>query len=143
MELLTSLGVDETIAYQVVIFLVTYVAMTHILFKPYFVAYKERLDRTEGNQEASERFLVEAGELKEEYELEAQKANAEFKAIYDASRTKAMTEYDSITSEAREKAKKMIAESRLHIKAEMEKARTEIERSIPEVTQSIVQKLIG
>ena len=29
MELLTSLGVDETIAYQVVIFLVTYVAMTH------------------------------------------------------------------------------------------------------------------
>ncbi|MCB0392370.1 MAG: ATP synthase F0 subunit B, partial [Bdellovibrionales bacterium] len=111
--------------------------------KPYNKAYEERVRKTEGNQNLAEQAIEETKTLELEYEQKARSINKEFKSIYDASKTAALHEYDRLVSEARESAKKTIEANRKKISNELEKAKNDLAKEIPTVSQTIVSKLIG
>ena len=142
MDLLYSLGVNKTIFYQFGIFLITYLFMYYLLFKPYYNAYLQRIQNTEGNQESSKRILSDIEDLKGEHENKAREINDEFKVIYDQKRTEALHEYDTIVSDARQKAKIKIMETREKIHTELDQARVQLKTQVPEITTDIVNKLI-
>lgn len=141
--LLTTLGVNQTIYYQFTFFVITYMCLHFLLFKPYFHAYHERLNRTEGSQEASERLLVEAEDLKVQYESKAREINANFKAVYDETRTQALHEYDEITNRARQQAREMLADNKLKIETEFKTAKSKIKSEVDGISDGIVSKLLG
>src|SRR4051812_27481890 len=119
MDLLVQLGVNNTLVIQMAMFLVTFVVLKYLLFEPYYAAFNERKERTEGKTELAERFVSEARELEERYNVKAQEANDKFREIYDRSRSEATKEYDRVLNEARAKNKAVIDESTKKIEKEM------------------------
>lgn len=143
MGILEALGVDSTIAIQFVVFMFVYFVLHFVLFKPYFLAYIERKQRTVGNTDVAERVTTETRDLEVKYEQKARELNSQHKGIYDASRTEALKEYDRLVSEAREDAKITLEQSRERLRNELKKARAEVEQEIPVVTQAITTKMLG
>ena len=90
MDILSALGVDATLGIQFIIFLVSYVFLVNVVFKPYHRAYEERVKRTLGNAEFAERILAETKELEIEFEQKARLLNYETKGIFDSERSEAM-----------------------------------------------------
>jgi F-type H+-transporting ATPase subunit b len=143
MDLFTQLGVNSTLPYQLATFIVAFVVLKYLLFKPYFAAFNERRERTIGMTELAERFVAEARELEEKYTMRAQEVNDRFREIYDKSRAETMQEYDRLIGEARGKTRAAVEQTRKKIQVEMEGARKQLQSEVGSVTQLISQKLIG
>lgn len=143
MELLTQLGVNSTLPYQLATFLVVFVVLKYLLFRPYFSAFNERRERTVGKTELAERFVSEARELEEKYTMRAQEVNDRFRDIYDKGRAEAMKEYDGLVNDARAKTRGLVDQARKKIHSEMESARKQLSTEVGTVTQLINHKLIG
>jgi F0F1-type ATP synthase membrane subunit b/b' len=143
MELLISLGVNQTLAYQFGIFVVVYLTLKYVLFVPYFHAYNERNERTVGKTELAERFVAETHELEQAYAQKAQEVNERYKSVYDRTRAEAVKEYDRLVGDARAQGKKLIDEARNQVQKEMTSARTQLAQEINGISQLINHKLIG
>lgn len=143
MEILTALGVDSTIGYQFAIFVVVYSCLYFLVFKPYFKAFEERKNRTVGNQEIAEKYLVEATELQSHYETEARALNAEIKSIFDKRRTEALREYENLVGESRNKAQIMLERARQTIQGQVDKARAELAQKTTDVSKTIIGQVLG
>ena len=143
MEILAALGINNTIWLQLGCFIVAYLALSQLIFKPYLAAFHERAQRTVGNEESAERILAEATELQTQYEAEARQVNSQFKAVYDQSRTDAMREHDRIVAAAREQASNFVEKNRTEIKAQIEQAQKQLSKEAPVVGAAIAGRLIG
>lgn len=143
MAILESIGLDQTLFIQFAIFFVTYIFINQLVFKPYNKAFEERTKKTVGNQGLAEQALEETKVLELEYEQKARMINSEFKTIYDASKAEALHEYDRLISEARENAKNVLTANRKKIANELEKAKLDLSKEVPLVSDAIVSKLLG
>ncbi|MCB0355957.1 MAG: ATP synthase F0 subunit B [Bdellovibrionales bacterium] len=143
MAILESIGLDQTLFVQFAIFFVTYFFVNQLVFKPYNKAYEERIKKTSGNQDLAEQAIQQTKVLELEYEKKARLINTEFKSIYDASKTEALHEYDRLVNEARENAKKTLEANRKKIASELDKAKLDLGKEVPVVSNTIVAKLLG
>lgn len=143
MDLLSSLGVNSTLPIQFAQFIIVFVILKYVLFKPYFGAYLERSNRTVGKTELAERYVTETRALEEQFARLAQESNERYKAIYDQARAEATRDYENVVNEARERTKKVADEALVKIHGEMERARTQLGQEVQAVAQIISQKLIG
>lgn len=143
MEILKSLGVDSTIWIHLACFLISYVALTRLILKPYMAAQKEREKRTVGGEQNAVRIIEEANDLHSEYEQKARSVNSQIKGFYDQSRTTAMKEYDRLVEAARAEANQLLEASRTEIGAEVLTARRTLSADIPAVATAIASKLAG
>lgn len=141
--LLQDLGINQTIYLQFVLFVMAYVPLHFLLFKPYFTAYSERINRTEGNQKTSERLLDEAQDLRVRYENKSKELNSQFKAVYDEEKTLTMREYDQITAKAREKAKSLIDESKRLVEEKLQNSKQDIKAEVQNISETIVAKVLN
>lgn len=143
MELLSALGVNQTVAIQFIIFVVVYFVLNKVLFTPYIAALEERRSRTEGQSEKAEQFMEEAKALHDQYAVKVREMNAQQKDIYDQARGEAMKRYEQIVVGAREKSKNTIEEAQKTLKADLQKIRQQAEQEIPAITSLITERLIG
>ncbi|MCM2281597.1 MAG: ATP synthase F0 subunit B [Bdellovibrionaceae bacterium] len=143
MELLTALGVDSTLAIHLACFLVSYLALSHLIFKPYLRAYEEREHRTIGNEEHAVRLIQETATLQTQYEQAAKGLNAQIKSAFDRSRTAAQKDYENLVQTAREQAQKTLEASRERLTKEIEATRKALAAEIPAVSAAIASKLAG
>lgn len=143
MELLTQLGVNSSLGFQLVCFLIVYAILKYVLFTPYFKAYNERNLRTVGQTELAEKFVTETRELEEKFAAKATEVNERYKAVYDKTRSEAAKEYDRMVNESRAQAKRLVDEARSKIQKEMEGARTHLKSEVASVSKLINQKLVG
>jgi F-type H+-transporting ATPase subunit b len=142
-NLLVSLGVNPTLWIQLGIFLVTFLILQFVLFKPYFAAFNERNERTLGQTELAERYITQTRELEEKFAAKASEVNEKYRAVFDQTRTEANKEFDTVIGGARARAKQLIDETRKKIQAEMESARTQLDKEVGTVSQLINSKMIG
>jgi F0F1-type ATP synthase membrane subunit b/b' len=143
MQILNSLGVNYTLWIQLACFLISYVALTSLVLKPYAAALREREKRTFGNEETAVRLIEEANVLHTEYETKARGINAEIKQHYDRSRSEAMKEYDLKIAQARAEAAALLETSRGKIKSEIQAARQQLSGEVPVIGAAIASKLAG
>ncbi|MCB0419442.1 MAG: ATP synthase F0 subunit B [Bdellovibrionales bacterium] len=143
MDILLSLGVNQTIGYHFLLFLVVYLFLANLLFKPYFQAFKKRVEHTSGSEQLAERLISEAEELHKEYEKKARAVNQEHKVIFDTHRSEALEEHEAVVRAAKEKAQTIIEESKRTIEREIDKARTEISKEVNSVSELIVNRVVG
>ena len=142
-SLLSSLGVNQTIWIQLGCFLVSYVSLTELVFKPYMKAYHERENRTVGGEETAIRIIEEAQELTSSYEKKAREMNSQIKHVYDQKRLEAMKDYETVLAAARESSASLIEADREKVKTEVEAARKTLSAEIPAVSSAIASRLAG
>lgn len=143
MELLKSLGVNSTLWIQLACFIVSYIAFTSLVLKPYMAALREREKRTVGNEETAVRLIEQTNSLHADYEKKAKAINSEIKGVYDQSRTDAMKEYDKLVAMAREESSSLLDQSRTEISAAIQKARQTVMAEVPAVSTAIASQLAG
>ncbi len=143
LSLLSALGVNETIWIQLGCFLVSYVALTQLVFKPYLKAYHERENRTIGGEETAVRIIEEAQELSGSYEKRAREMNSEIKHVYDRKRAEAAKDSEALLAEARKNSASLLEAAREKVKAEVEAARKKLSTEIPVVSSAIASRLAG
>jgi F-type H+-transporting ATPase subunit b len=143
MEILSALGVNWTIWIQLGCFVVAYLALSQLIFKPYLAALHERNQRTIGNEEYADRVIEETHQLQGRYEERAREINQQYKSIYDRSRVEATREHDQIVLRARQEAMKLIEQNRIAIEKEVRAAKDELSQQVPVVGLAIASKLVG
>jgi len=143
LSLLSALGVNQTIWIQLACFLVSYLALTQLVFKPYMKAYHEREKRTVGNEESAVRIIEEAQELTANYEKKARDLNSQIKHLYDQKRSEAQRDYEVLVKGAREEASAAIESVREKISNEVQAARKKLSIEIPAVSEAIASRLVG
>lgn len=143
MELLKALGVNSTWPIHLVCFLVAYLSLSRLVFRPYMAALQERERRTVGNQEDAVRLIEEAHELSGVYEQKAKAINGQIKSIYDERRAEALREYDRAVQSARDEAASILTAARERIVSEVQAARRQLTSEAPSVAAAISTKLAG
>lgn len=143
MEILRTLGVNSTLWIQLGCFLVSYLALTQLVLKPYMAALREREKRTVGNEETAVRMIEETTELHAEYEKKARSISGEIKGFYDQSRSAAMKEYDRLVAAAQQEAAQELEKSRALISSAIQGARAQLISEVPAVSSAIASKMAG
>lgn len=141
--ILNDLKINNTIWIQLGCFIVSYLALSNFIFKPYHAAYRKRKENTVGGEEFAERVIQETEALTGEYESKARQINANFSEVYNEKKVDAMKEYDRIVGQARGEAQSLQDKVRQQIGVEVQGARTELNKEIPKVSLEMASKLIG
>ncbi len=141
-EILTSLGINQTVFMQFGVFFVAYIAMSRIAFKPYLEKHNERLRRTVGSQEEAESLISLAEEREAAYKLEARKLNSEIRSIFSNASSRAKQESETLLREAQELAEKEAQKAQKQLEQAIKETREELERHIPEISTNIQNKFV-
>ncbi len=143
MELLKSLGVNSTLWTQLACFIISYLAISQLVLKPYLAALHERENRTVGGEESASRLLEESNELHAEYERQARVLNTKVKGFYEASRLEGIHEFDRVVGAARIEVEGVLNSNREKIAMQIQAARRNLAVEIPAVGAEIASKLAG
>ena len=143
MELLTQIGINSMLFAHMACFIVAYMALSQLVFKPYMSALKEREARTVGSEESASRLLDEAAQIHAEFETKAKQISGTIRSEYDKSRAEAMAAYDKMVSTARQEAAQEIEKARQQIGRELKTAQQSLVAEVPSVTSTIASKLAG
>lgn len=141
-EILKSLGIDDTVYFQFGIFFVAFISMKYIVFKPYLDAHDERIKRTVGGQEEAEQLLEKAAETEKAYAKKAKSLNSEIKEIFAVQNTNAKKEIEQIMAVAKKEADSQTEASRKELDESVSAARREMENHIPTISQNIQNKFV-
>ena len=142
MELLQTIGVNGTIFYQFIIFVVAFTAINMLAIKPYFRAQQERVNRTEGSQEAADDLIKKTEQLEAEYAERATKLNETYSEFYSKASAEAQKKADSMLSEARDQSLKTLETQRADIEKGLSAAKNEVSAQIPVISEEIVKRLV-
>lgn len=135
--LIQSLELDLSLFIQFGIFLVSYVFLHYVLFKPYNEKAQERYTKTTGSIESANQFDEEIELLKREYGKTVKKTNTEIKQIHEAEQLEAKKEVQTLIQNAQEsyqKEKQMRSE-------EIEKAYITEKSKIPSLSKELKDSL--
>jgi F-type H+-transporting ATPase subunit b len=143
MEILQQLGLNDSYFFQFIIFLIAYIIMSQVLFKPYADAFQQREDRTKGGEELAVETNKAAQDLRSTYETKARSVSTEIKNIFDEQKTLANKEYEQIVTTARQQSQKIIDETRTRINSELEIAKKQVQEIVPTVSAEMTKKLLS
>jgi len=142
MAILNQLGINHTTFFCFLIFVVTFFFLKEVLFRPYFVAFEERENRTKGGENKAKDLLTKTELAKQQFEDEARDLNAEIKSIFDESRGLAAKEYEKVVYDARKTAEQFVEEVKAKIGTEVKKAQDQMKLEIPGVALTITKKML-
>jgi F-type H+-transporting ATPase subunit b len=142
MAILNQLGINQTIFFQFVIFVIAYITLYFLVFKPYTAALNEREARTKGGEGLASELQRQARDLQTEYEKKARQINGQIKEIFDQYRAEASKETDVVISKARSEAQILVERARQQVAAEISQAENKLRDEVPMVAQVITAKLL-
>jgi F-type H+-transporting ATPase subunit b len=135
--LIDSLELDLSLFIQLGIFLLSYIVLHYLLFKPYNSVAQKRFDATTGSLESATQFDEEIELLKREYGKAVKETNEKVKGIYDTADASAKKEAQDILIKAQED---YLAEKTTRSK-EIEALYQEESKKIPQLSQDLKDSL--
>ncbi len=143
MEILLKLGINYTYFIQLGVFIVLFLLLRSIYFRPFQRLFEARHKKTVEDRRAAEALLTQAESRFKEYEAKLKEA-----------RDRANREYEQIVSEGKKKEAELFARAREEVKninqesaAEATKAREKIRRDLEtdaeQISAMIAEKLLG
>ena len=139
-EILKTLGINETLFIQFIPFFISYLALSFLIFKPYLRAYEQRVSRTTGEEVLAKNLLQKAEQKEVEYKILAQKLNSEISSIFSKSNEKAGKEVEKILQTAKKDVEKQNNQWSRELKLSMNQAKQEMKKHIPELSMEIQKK---
>src|SRR4249920_147028 len=115
------ISLDISILYQVVLFVLLWLVLSKLLFKPYLGLLEERERRTTGAQHDSVDLEDEGARLKIQYEEKIAQAQAAAYAAKEAIMQEARRQRETILSQARDEASKSLQQVRTDIASALQR----------------------
>jgi F0F1-type ATP synthase membrane subunit b/b' len=143
LALIQSLGINSTVWIQLCLFLVTFIILNFLVFRPYFAAHFERHKRTAGAKEDTSAILATNESLQHEYERKARDVNDKSRLAFEKAKNEALQEQANILGQARESASTQVKMSRERLEKELAAARSQLTQEVREIGVIIANKLIG
>jgi F-type H+-transporting ATPase subunit b len=142
MALLQQFGIDVTVFFHMIIFVIAIFFLVVVVYKPYLKAFEMREQRTKGGEALAGEIQKDSADLRARYESKAREISGQIKTIYDDFRSQANKEYETIVSASRSDAKKAVDQVRSRVADELGKAEKQIREQTPVVAQTVVTKLL-
>lgn len=143
LNIITALGIDTSLWYQLTIFIFTFVFVRQFIFAPYFKAYEGRQGQTVGYQKKAEQIFAQTRELEMHYQRKARGLTAEIQSIYDKAKSEAAKEQERIQQEASERARVALEKARSQIQEQYNRAREELIKQAPEIGAAMTAQLLS
>jgi F-type H+-transporting ATPase subunit b len=124
------------------IVLIFYFILRSLFFKPLLQVMAEREARTLGSQKAAEAAQAAAADKIKQYEESLRQAKAKVYAEQEAERKKVLDERAAFLKEKRSKANADVNQAKENVTGQLEAAKKEIERSVPELAAEIAQRVL-
>lgn len=135
--LIQSLELDLSLFIQFGIFLLSYVFLHYVLFKPYNEKAQERYSKTTGSIESANQFDEEIELLKREYGKAVKKTNADVKQIHEAKQDEAKKEVQNLIQSAQE----LYHQEKSQKSEEIEKAFLSEKSKVPALAKELKESL--
>lgn len=134
---------DYTIVYQIILFLILWVILNKVLFRPYFSLLEERERQTLGARHEASDLEHEGESLKAQYEEKIAQAQAAGNAAKEVILQDARQQRERLLTQAREEATRMLESVRQEVHTQMQKERQFAAAEVATVAQQIAIKIIG
>ena len=124
------------------IVLIFYTILRSLFFKPLLQVMAERDARTLGAHKAAEKAQAAAGERIKQYEEALRQAKAKVYAEQEAERKKVLDERAAFLRDTRSKANVDVNQAKQNVAGQLEAAKKEIERNVPELAAEIARQVL-
>jgi F-type H+-transporting ATPase subunit b len=138
-----TLDLDNTVVFQLGIFLVLMLVLEPLLFNPVLRIFALREERTEGERARARNLEEEAGELLERYQREVARVNQVASEERDKARAETAKLEAEILAEARHSVSRIVDEGRARINDEAQKMRFELGRESERLAQDVAGRVLG
>ncbi len=142
LDILKSLGVNETVFPQFGIFIVSFLFLKIFIFSPYLAAYEERRKRTVGSQGVALELQQEIDRRESEFAREAREINEKIKKVFDMKQSQAIKETNAIMAEAQQKAQERLTAGKKEVQDAYGAAKDQLKTFVPDLGQTIKQRLL-
>ena len=137
------ISLDYTILLQMLLFLLLWIVLTRMLFRPYLTLLEEREKRTQGAEDESLTLEQEGERLRALYENGLAKARGEGEAAKEAILHEVRQQRELLLGRAREEALETLERVRLDIRNELAREREIAGREAEVIAQDMVGKVLG
>jgi F-type H+-transporting ATPase subunit b len=138
-----SLDFDNTLVFQILIFMFLILALEPLLFAPVLRVFALREERTDGAKAQARELDEQAGELYQRYQRELERVNRVAAEERDRVRAETSKLEAEIVREARTATARIVEQGRTQITAELTKIRFELGRESERLSQDIAQRVLG
>jgi F-type H+-transporting ATPase subunit b len=137
------ISLDISILYQIVIFVVLWLLLSKVLFRPYLGLLDERERKTIGTRHDTGQLEHEGARLRAEYEEKITQARRAGIAAKDAIIRDGRQEREGLLQQAREEAARTLESMRSDVQGQLERERELAALEVAGVAQDMVSKVLG
>ena len=137
------ISLDYSVVYQIVIFLVLWIILSKVLFRPYLNLLEQRERRTTGAQHDSTDLEHEGARLRAQYEEKIAQAQAAGYAAKEAILREARQQREKVLAQVREEAMSMLEEVRREVASQVQRERQVATAEIRTIAQEMASKILG
>jgi F-type H+-transporting ATPase subunit b len=137
------INLDESIIYQVILFLILWLVLSKVLFQPYLRLLEEREAKTTGAQHDSAELEHEGAKLKARYEEKIAAAQATGYAAKEAIVQDARQQREKILGAAREEAAGILDRLRQEVAAAVAKEKEVATAEVSVLASDMAGKVLG
>lgn len=138
-----DLDFNNTVVFQVVIFVFLIVVLKPLLFDPMLKVFGAREERTDGARATARELEEQAGELLVKYETELDRVSRAATEEHDRLRAETTRLEAQILNEARESTAKIVDEGRHRIDTEVNAIRFELGKQSERLASDIATRVLG
>jgi F-type H+-transporting ATPase subunit b len=137
------ISLDYSVIYQAILFLVLWIILNKILFRPYLNLLEQRERQTIGTQHDSTDLEHEGARLRAQYEEQIAQAQAAGYAAKEAILHEGRHQREKLLSQAREAAMSMLEGVRREVNSQMERERQLAGAEVRTVAHEMANKILG
>jgi F-type H+-transporting ATPase subunit b len=137
------ISLDYSVVYQIVLFLVLWVILSKVLFRPYMSLLEERERKTTGAEQDLSELEREAARLRAQYEDRIAQAQAAGNAAKEAILQEARQQREGVLSQARQEAMSILEGVRRELASQMQKERQLAAAEVRAIAQEMATKVLG
>jgi F-type H+-transporting ATPase subunit b len=137
------ISLDISVLYQIIIFLVLWLILSKVLFRPYLDLLEQRERRTSGARHDSSELEAEGARLKAQYEQKIAEGRAAGNSVKDAIVQEGRLEREKLLQQAREEAALTLGRARREVQMQLERERALLAAQVTEVASDMASKVLG
>jgi F-type H+-transporting ATPase subunit b len=137
------ISLDYSVVYQFVLFLLLWVILNRILFRPYLNLLEEREHKTTGAQHDSTDLEREGARLRAQYEEKIAQAQATGYAAKELIVQEARQQREKVLTQSREAATSMLEAVRQEVESQLQRERQLIAAEVQTLAHEMASKILG
>ena len=137
------ISLDYSVVYQIVIFLVLWIILSKVLFRPYLNLLEQRERRTTGAQHDSTDLEHEGARLRAQYEEKIAQAQAAGYAAKEVILQEARQQREKVLTQVREEAMRILEAVRREVASQVQRERQVVAAEVRTIAQEMASKILG